>query len=170
VWLCSSLFLPTFNHFSVLHNDGLNLWSCQLFVCLHSSSLESALGLLWQTLLRFCHNLYRTETLQLIYVRSVIRCETSMMFMLLIEANNKICYVLQDQYEMAHRCVRELFQQHIEALDGNIYANFEPSPGNVIEFCIYFRSFSILLIKCTYCSNAILCSVVIFYSQYFRNH
>lgn len=27
---------------------------------------------------------------------------------------------------MAHRCVRELFQQHIEALDGNIYANFEP--------------------------------------------
>nr|XP_022297976.1 uncharacterized protein LOC111107204 isoform X9 [Crassostrea virginica] len=31
-----------------------------------------------------------------------------------------------DQYEMAHRCVRELFQQHIEALDGNIYANFEP--------------------------------------------
>ncbi|XP_056000720.1 uncharacterized protein LOC125654825 isoform X5 [Ostrea edulis] len=35
-----------------------------------------------------------------------------------------------DQYEMAHRCVRELFQQHIEALDGNIYANFEPSPGN----------------------------------------
>ncbi|XP_062617665.1 tyrosine-protein phosphatase non-receptor type 12-like isoform X4 [Saccostrea cucullata] len=35
-----------------------------------------------------------------------------------------------DQYEMAHRCVRELFQQHIEALDGNIYANFEPQPGN----------------------------------------
>ncbi|XP_061195486.1 tyrosine-protein phosphatase non-receptor type 12-like isoform X4 [Saccostrea echinata] len=35
-----------------------------------------------------------------------------------------------DQYEMAHRCVRELFQQHIEALDGNIYANFEPQPGH----------------------------------------
>lgn len=32
----------------------------------------------------------------------------------------------QDQYEMAHRCVRELFQQHVEALEGNIYANFEP--------------------------------------------
>lgn len=31
-----------------------------------------------------------------------------------------------DQYEMAHRCVRELFQQHVEALEGNIYANFEP--------------------------------------------
>nr|XP_034317718.1 uncharacterized protein LOC105346801 isoform X7 [Crassostrea gigas] len=31
-----------------------------------------------------------------------------------------------DQFEMAHRCVRELFQQHVEALEGNIYANFEP--------------------------------------------
>lgn len=41
-----------------------------------------------------------------------------------------LCY-FQDQFEMAHRCVRELFQQHVEALEGNIYANFEPVQRDV---------------------------------------